>query len=266
MSESNFGIDLLLESQKDRIKSTADILMIVVHWMLVKNDFRCVGVGDSKIYNEDDKLSELLPEGWNQNPIYTLRYSLRKQIYILFGIVSDDLLLVNLLDAKTFKTTNLAFEVNKIVKSKTGSTFEDFIDSANNKIVIARMNKEIVTPILETSDATKSESTNPEPSRPVSNPSHQLPPLRRNNNNEDYRHIDPLRVIGRGDLNPFGGGGGMIFRPELPFGPGGFMPMGAPNQGRPFPGARFDPPNPLGRLNPDNDELQPPPGYDDMFM
>lgn len=46
----------------------------------------------------------------------------------------------------------------------------------------------------------------------------------------------------------------------------GFNPLGNMNPGRPFPGARFDPPNPLGRLNPDNDELQPPPGYDDMFM
>lgn len=36
------------------------------------------------------------------------------------------------------------------------------------------------------------------------------------------------------------------------------------------PGARYDPPNPLRRLGPDNDHLpppgMPPPGYDDMFM
>ena len=38
------------------------------------------------------------------------------------------------------------------------------------------------------------------------------------------------------------------------------------------PGARYDPPNPLRRLDPDNDELPPPgrgfgpSGYDDMFM
>ena len=47
----------------------------------------------------------------------------------------------------------------------------------------------------------------------------------------------------------------------------GYNPLGVPNNpGRPFPGARFDPVNPLGRLNPDNDEFPPPPGYDDMFM
>lgn len=124
---------------------------------------------------------------------------------------------IYLKDAKTFKTTNLAFEVNKIVKSKTGSTFDDFIDSENNKIVINRMNEEIVKPILQMPESPKTV----EPSRPVSNPSQQLPPLRRNYS-EDNRLRDPLRNIGRGDLNPFGQGGGMIFQPDLPFGPGGF--------------------------------------------
>ena len=79
------------------------------------------------------------------------------------------------------------------------------------------MNEEIVKPILQIPESPK----NAEPSRPVSNPSQPLPPLRRNYS-EDNRLRDPLRNIGRGDLNPFGQGGGMIFQPDLPFGPGGF--------------------------------------------
>lgn len=79
------------------------------------------------------------------------------------------------------------------------------------------MNEEIVKPILQTPESPKAG----EPSRPVSNPTQQLPPLRRNYA-EDNRMRDPLRNIGRGDLNPFGQGGGMIFQPDLPFGPGGF--------------------------------------------
>lgn len=84
------------------------------------------------------------------------------------------------------------------------------------------MNEEIVKPILGTSDSSKSDNKNAEPSRSVPNPSNLLPPLRRNNAQDYNVHIDPLRVIGRGDLNPFGQGGGMLFRPEVPFGPGGF--------------------------------------------
>lgn len=47
MSSNNFGIGLLFESQKNNIKNDADILAILVHWILIKNNFRSVGVGDS---------------------------------------------------------------------------------------------------------------------------------------------------------------------------------------------------------------------------
>ena len=97
MSETNFGLDLLFESQKLNIKNYPDVLMVVFHWCLSKNGLRCVGVGDSKIYVEEDRQSELLPEGWNLNHIYTLRYAFKKNIYILYGIKSDDLLLILLL-------------------------------------------------------------------------------------------------------------------------------------------------------------------------
>ena len=44
---ANFGVDLLLESQKANIKSNSDVLVIVMHWMLCKNNLRNVGVGDN---------------------------------------------------------------------------------------------------------------------------------------------------------------------------------------------------------------------------
>lgn len=85
------------------------------------------------------------------------------------------------------------------------------------------------------------------------------------NPSRDFRIIDPLRDIGRGDLDPFGQGGGMLFDPRRP----GLMNP-HPRLGIP-PGARFDPPNPFpGRMDPDNDHYRPPgpppDGYDDMFM
>lgn len=42
-----FGIDLLLDSQRNNIKTKNDILVIFMHWMLVKNKVKNVGVGDN---------------------------------------------------------------------------------------------------------------------------------------------------------------------------------------------------------------------------
>lgn len=82
----------------------------------------------------------------------------------------------------------------------------------------------------------------------------------------------PLRDIGRGDLDPFGRGGGMLFSPPMPFQPSVPGMPGGPAGRYPgiMPGARFDPygapdPDRIGRLGPNPDHL-PPPGYDDMFM
>lgn len=83
-----------------------------------------------------------------------------------------------------------------------------------------------------------------------------------------HRVTDPLRDIGRGDLDPFGQGGGMLFNPPgRPFNPMGGLHGPIPGH---IPGARFDPfgppePGRLGRMGPNPDHLRPP-GYDDMFM
>lgn len=44
---SNFGIDLIFETQRGNIQSENDVLIILVHWILCKNDFRNVGIGDN---------------------------------------------------------------------------------------------------------------------------------------------------------------------------------------------------------------------------
>lgn len=46
---SNFGIDLLFETQKGNIRSENDVLIVIIHWILCKNNFRSVGVGDNVI-------------------------------------------------------------------------------------------------------------------------------------------------------------------------------------------------------------------------
>lgn len=121
------------------------------------------------------------------------------------------------------KAESLVFEVKKIVKSKTGATLDDFV--VDSEALIKRMNDEIVQPILKKFEKKEAAASSSEPpSLRDSNPQHYYDI---NREIQAFRPRDPLRDIGRGDLDPFGrGGGGMIFQPEMPFRPGGFGPLG----------------------------------------
>lgn len=138
--------------------------------------------------------------------------------------------------------------------------------------VLERLRKEILEPIH--SNPPKTAETQTTTTRPVplsTTPPNQtyFPPLARYP--IDLRDpSDPLRNIGRGDLDPFGHGGGMLFNPPMNFPPvGGLGPLGGPGRLNIPPGARFDPfgpPGPNNRTGPDNDHFRPPGGFDNMFM
>ena len=125
-------------------------------------------------------------------------------------------------DGKTLKTVSLVFEVNKVVKSSKGLTLDDFVIDSSS--VIKRIESELVDPITKKTERTRDEG---ESSR---NPLLVNPPRPANPFYDGGRgfapDIDPLRNIGRGDLDPFGRGGGMLFQPDMPFRPGGFHPLG----------------------------------------
>lgn len=126
-------------------------------------------------------------------------------------------------NAKTLKVEGLAFEVKKIVKSKSGSTLDDFVNESD--VLIKQIDVGIIQPILKPAEE-KQEETSPrnpllvQPSRPIIQPNPYY-----DNSRNPIR--DPLWDIGRGDLDPLGrGGGGMLFQPDLGFRPGGFGPLG----------------------------------------
>lgn len=133
-------------------------------------------------------------------------------------------------DAKTLKTTNLAFDLSKIVKSLIGIGLEDFIN--DSEVIINRMSEEILKPIQTQSESATQLTKRESASRLlVQNPRPTEPPHYHDESRDRLR--DPLRDIGRGDLDPFGRGGGMIFQPDMPFAPGGFGPLGPlPGPGR----------------------------------
>ena len=158
-----------------------------------------------------------MPQGWNQDQTsYALRYTLNKQIYILHGIVSGDTLITTVLDAKTLKTASVVLKTNEIVKAKTGITISDYMDDSQK--LIEQISKEIIKPLVNEESSSTSSNKETKKAPLTLSLRHSL-----GREDEEFRNRfrDPLRDIGRGDLDPFGRGGGMLFRPDLrdPFNP-----------------------------------------------
>lgn len=263
-----FGFDLLLKTLQGPITNDSEVIIILVHWFLTKNsNFRSIGIGDDRTVTEQDtsKGSELLPDGWNDShERYTMRYLCNNDLYILIGTNSENLsfFLVNLLNVKTNKVSNIAVNPLDLVKSHKGTVQDMFINASE---LINRIQKELVEPVF-TGNLKEGTTQTEEQARSINDlriPS-RCPGIHAGNNPQNYPVIpnfgDPLRNVGRGDLMPGGLGGGMLFDPTYPH-----------RRGPNVPGARFDPfaPPGLRNINPDNDHFRPPRGNDwddNMFM
>ncbi|XP_055611076.1 proteasome inhibitor PI31 subunit [Uranotaenia lowii] len=266
-----FGFELLFKSVEGSIETKSDVLIAVIHWYLIKNSFRNVGIGDDKTYNKSEPSSELLPEGWNSNPkAYALRYVNDGQLYILHGIDSQGTMIVNLIQVNTLSVSNVSFQIDSVVKGLAGP-ITSLIPTVANEL--DRIRNELLLPVFESNKRDGSSQTTAKEQEKLDKPD-ILPanPLLIGPRMPAGFNSEPFGIgnVGRGDLDPFGRGGGMLFQP-----PGGFNPLAdlrRPGPSGIVPGARFDPfgpsvgPNPRNRNpGPDPDHL-PPPGYDDMFM
>jgi len=274
-SKSLVGWDVLYKLIEKDLKTEADVIIAITHWFLIVNGkFRCLGVGDQKTLSGDEESSELLPKDWNNaaNGSYSLRYIYNDQVYVLLGTITNDTIILNLLSSSSLEVANTALNIKDTVKSLSGplSVLVPEIDS-----VVRRFKNELLDPVINVAaQSTRHSQTQ----TPVTNPSTSnqppipFPPYVPDSSLIIPRSTDPLRDIGRGDLDPLGrGGGGMLFNPPgMPFQP----PLPGPPGRHPFPGvvpgSRFDPfgppePGRRARGDPDNDHF-PPPGYDDMFM
>ncbi|XP_029666053.1 proteasome inhibitor PI31 subunit isoform X2 [Formica exsecta] len=277
---NTFGFEALYKIYCKEINKKQDVIILLIHWYLTRCGFRCIGIGDEKTFNVSQRGSELLPEGWNSQINYALRYIKDEKLYVLLGIKSDMDLLLNLMRHHDDSISNIQFPIEETVTSYSGlletmipsyhtilhSIQKDFVgalDSGNTKEVATQTNTSSNLHSFESNESQTRRSFDPlrvigpEPDRPL---------------RPEY---DPARV-GVRDLHPFGQGGGMIFDPfggrpstgRLPSGLGvpGRLPPGAIP-----PGARFDPFGPPDmdsplrppRRRPDDDHLPPPPF--DMF-
>ncbi|KAI4482573.1 hypothetical protein M0804_008426 [Polistes exclamans] len=275
-----YGFELLQKTVDNDIRKKEDAIILLVHWYLVKCGFKCLGYGISRIFDPSERGSELLPEEWNKGPNYRLRYLKDGKLFLLYGIQSDEDVVMNLLRTEDEKITNVEFPLLQTVKELHGP-LEVMIPSYPT--VLHKLYGELIGPLnssncKDQSTQTSTSSFEREPREPYVQP--EFNPLLRNPSRHWVPEADPRRV-GGADLDPFGrgrggGGGGMLFEPFRwgmdPRGIGGLGVPGRLPHGAVPPGARFDPfgppdVNPMPRRiqNPDNDEF-PPPGYNDMFM
>ncbi|GLH14433.1 Proteasome inhibitor PI31 subunit [Gryllus bimaculatus] len=280
MASCMFGWDLIYKLAEKDINKKEDVLLLLVHWYLVKSGLKCVGLGDDKTVPESDEGSETLPEGWSDNAVYALRYVHNSSLFILHGTTSEDDIIFNLMRASDMVVSNVTFNVEETVKALTGP-IETIIPT--HCAALDSIKKDLIDPVFHGKQRAASTQTAEDPLAgpdvlPRSFPDDPDPlrigaPRRAEPSGSRW---DPLRdplSVGRSDLNPFAPGGGMIFDPFS--GRGNLrdpdvsgIPGGLPRGSVP-PGARFDPVGPpIGRgraFPPDHDHL-PPPGYDDMFM
>ncbi|XP_046384196.1 proteasome inhibitor PI31 subunit [Ischnura elegans] len=276
MDDKEFGWDLLYHCVESSISKKEDVMIAFVHFILIKNGFRCYGFdGEASIDNNDG--SELLPPNWSNKENLTLKYKLGEKFFVLQISAAHGKIIINLLNPDKVEASNVVFEVEPNISEIKGPLRVLIPKHADvwNKVEEALLTAAITERKEPKKTEPKATSSDEKPAREWT-PSNPRPSAERHRERDEF--FDPLGV-GRSDLDPLGRlGGGMLFQPPRRGGvmPGLGVPGGLPRGAIP-PGARFDPFGPpdldrpgrgrgLGRLsNPDHDHL-PPPGYDDMFM
>ncbi|XP_052860553.1 proteasome inhibitor PI31 subunit [Anopheles cruzii] len=258
MSESNFyGFETLWKLVGSTVETKSEVLIVFVHWFLTKHGFLCVGVGDDKTLNDGDEKSELLPERWNcDRKTYAMRYVFEGNLYILFGNVSDETMVVNLLSAKDQQVSVVAFELESTVLSLRGDTLSALIANVGKQLV--RLKDDMIQPVV-TGVAKDGQTQTDLTEKRLQ----EFDKFRGRALTDEYPESMPSRArglqIGSTDLNPLAvPGSGMLMEPPR-------NPLADRFRGR---GARFDPfgPNPMRNYGPDPDHMAPPGRYDDMFM
>lgn len=267
-----FGWDLLFKVTQQQIRNNQDVLICLVHWKLIREGFKCVGVGEDTTQPNREEMSETLPEGWNAANKYSLRYVHNGKLYLLIATLIEGNVIINMNRICDNHASGTCINTN-VVQVRTGS-LDKIIPTYDE--VIKKTQTELINPMFENVPSKDTCTQTPAQTQDTTNP--LLEPRRSNiyvpQRQPSLPSFGNPFGVGRSDLDPFAPpGGGMLFQPpgfgsQLPGPP--IDPMLPP--GSVPPGARYDPIRPLGggpRItnprNPDHDHL-PPPGYNDMFM
>ncbi|XP_030371949.1 proteasome inhibitor PI31 subunit-like [Scaptodrosophila lebanonensis] len=143
-----YGWDLLYKSVLRDVYKKSDLLIALVHFLVTKlYDFRCIGIGDDSVLREEVMGSELLPDDWNNDDLkYSLRYVKDNNLYLLLGHITEDTLVMNLLDINTKKVSNICLEPELLVFAFTGD-INTLMPTASE--ISDRYIKELFVPVIE---------------------------------------------------------------------------------------------------------------------
>lgn len=278
MASRMYGWESTFKTIQNNIKKKSDIIIAFIHWNLTRRGFLVIDTVEDNVLRggEAEKASEVLPENWNTGVKYVLRYLYHDKLYILHSMETQDCLIVNLMKPESNTVYNLAVNPDTMVQQMEGSIDKMIPDYYQFNHTIKT---NLIDPVAEKATNTKqTQTSNTSSERTPSVDSNIRPTLPSNTPWSPPDIIDNPRLIGSADLNPFAGGGGMLFDPFGPSGgrsllePGHGVPGGLPRGSVP-PGARFDPfappgfgPMPNRRRPPPDADHFPPPGADNMFM
>jgi len=304
MSAGGPWLELLVAHYADQFRDEFDVLVTFIHWCYVSRGF--VGLGSppsnfelnparvASLLRDAGGGSELLPAGWNSSgDTWTLAYKIpdpsassaaTPSVIVLKAVRIGDELSVNVVrptgEPLSESLTPSSMINGDDLRAKPKLLFKD---ATGLRVRVTELFVHPILPIAPTSvdEGTESRRRRDEDARSGSSEEYLGPS---HSGSRDPRSVDPLRDLGRSDLDPFSGGmgGGMVFDPLRAGRGGGNTPFGP--DGRPLPpgavppGARFDPYTPFGQggvpgrgrgrgrgFGPDPDH-DPPPGWDDMFM
>ncbi|XP_023032043.1 proteasome inhibitor PI31 subunit isoform X2 [Drosophila willistoni] len=264
MVEFFYGWDLLYKTVNSDVHKKADLLIALVHFVLTKHySFRCLGIGDDKTLPEEEAESgsELLPDDWNSDDAkFSLRYVNNKTLYLLLGHMTEDALLINLLDTNTKKVSNICIEPENLVIELKGP-LTNMIPTVSE--IVDRFRKELLEPVFSGNSKEQTTQTTSNTNTNTNNPARDIDPLRVTEpRGPGFMPFEPrpfgFPEVGRGDLDPLARGGpGNLFpfdpRPNAPGVRPRFDPFGPPDR------------NILGR-GPNPDHFRPPNWEPDYYM
>lgn len=270
--EKYFALELLYKSCNESLRSKEDALIVLAHYLLVRNRKRCAGTGE--VWDDtNQRTSEVLPMGWNENQgVYTIRYisAQNNERYLLKAIRTDDSLLICVLNIKEDKTASTSLNVGKYVSEEYKDCSRAFKDL---NAVVEKINREVINAL----ELSESEISGVCGASSVASRERVLR-MATGQPSTHWRQVQEPAPLGQSDLDPFSGstGGGMIMDPReltrAPHSSRGPTIPGLPRASVP-PGSRFDPFGPsstndpagLRFSGPNPDHAARPPDYDDMF-
>ncbi|XP_050527774.1 proteasome inhibitor PI31 subunit [Daktulosphaira vitifoliae] len=267
MAEGNtkFWILVLKMFQKD-VNKCEDNVIILVHWLLLLNDFQVLKPGNENEVVNGDEPSDILPENWSLGDAYKLRYARGNKLFILNCVKAGESLIFNFYNVETKQVSSAALgNIATVIKyiMDMPNNRDDFLGTVNI------LQKDLIDPMQIISDDKKAASTQTQFQAKLAETTESPLLISRTEPSFGFARRDPFPTYGMPDLDPLGGlrqpGEGMLFDPlRVGGGRPGMFP-GVP------PSARFDPmqpPNadPFRSRRPNPDHMRPPDFDDNLYM